>query len=125
SLSDSASFGSNRFSIDFRQNPALMVHLLSFSAKKSLNGDQVLWSTENEANYTSFTVQKSTNNGKTFDAIDSFTSNSLSTYSFLDKYPVAGANQYRLMMVDLSGNITYSNVVTIMYDNTNSNANNA
>jgi hypothetical protein len=39
-------------------------------------------------------------------------------YSFLDKSPVKGANQYRLMIQDLNGTITYSSVVTVMYSNT-------
>ncbi|TWJ00095.1 hypothetical protein JN11_02510 [Mucilaginibacter frigoritolerans] len=121
---DTNSFGGNRFSLVIRQNPALMVHLLSFGATKAVTGDLILWTTENEANYTNFTVQRSVNNGKTFDAIGSFTSNSLSTYNYLDRAPVKGVNQYRLMMEDLNGNISYSSVVTILYDNANSVANN-
>jgi hypothetical protein len=121
---DTNSFGANRFSLVIRQNAALMVHLLSFGATKAMSGDLVLWTTENEVNYTNFTVQRSINNGKTFEAIGNFTSNSLGTYNYLDRAPVKGANQYRLMMEDLNGNITYSSIVTIMYDNTGNTANN-
>jgi trimeric autotransporter adhesin len=121
-LSDTNSFGANRFSVVIRQDPALMVHLLSFSASKAVTGDLVLWTTENEADYTNFTVQRSINSGKTFDAIGNFTSNNLGTYNYLDRVPVKGVNQYRLMMQDLNGNITYSNVITILYDNMNNTA---
>ena len=46
--SDTASFGANRFTVVIRQNPALMMHLLSFSAKKGGSGNDLAWTTENE-----------------------------------------------------------------------------
>jgi hypothetical protein len=110
---------SNRFSLVIRQNPALMVHLLNFTASKITGGDQVLWTTETEQNYTSFTVQRSTDGGKTFNVLEGLTSSAQGTYSYLDNAPVNGANSYRLLMTDLNGTVTYSNVVTIMYANTN------
>ena len=116
--SDTNSFGDHRFSLVIRQNPALMVHLLSFNAIKATGGDNVLWTTENEANYTNFAVQRSTDGGTTFTTIDALVSSSLGAYSYLDSKPVQGANSYRLQLTDLNGNITYSNVVTIMYANT-------
>jgi trimeric autotransporter adhesin len=42
----------------------------------------------------------------------------LGSYDYLDKSPIKGANQYRLKIEDLNGNISYSNVVTVMYSNT-------
>jgi len=101
-----------------RQNPALMVHLLSFTALKATGGDKVTWTTENEANYTNFAVQRSTDGGKTFTTLDDLVSGGLSAYSYLDKTPVQGANSYRLQLTDLNGDITYSNVITIMYATT-------
>jgi len=114
-LADSASFGSNRFTVVVRQNPALGVHLLDFTASKIVNGSQVVWRTENEENYTNFAVERSTDGGKTYDIIDGLASTSEGTYSFLDKTPADGANMYKLQITDLNGNISYSNVVTIMY----------
>ncbi|MDB5139765.1 MAG: hypothetical protein JWR12_1681 [Mucilaginibacter sp.] len=114
-LSDTASFGRNRFQIIIRQNPALGVHLLSFSAIKETNKSQISWTTENEQNYTSFTVQRSTDNGVTFDVIGGFVSSSQGTYSLPDNNPVNGADQYRLKIEDLNGNITYSNVITLSF----------
>jgi len=95
-----------------------MVHLLSFSALKATSGDNVTWTTENEANYTNFAVQRSTDGGKTFTTLDALVSSSLGAYGYLDKTPVQGANSYRLQLTDLNGTITYSNVITIMYANT-------
>jgi sugar lactone lactonase YvrE len=116
-LSDTASFGDNRFQIVVRQDPALMVHLLNFTAIKSSGGPQLTWVTENEANYTNFTLQRSTDGGVTFTTLDGLTSSGQGTYSYLDKTPAMGANMYRLLITDLNGKISYSNVVTIMYGN--------
>jgi hypothetical protein len=78
----------------------------------------VTWTVENEANYTHFAVQRSTDGGKTFVALDTLLSSSIGSYSYLDRAPEPGADSYRLMLTDLNGLITYSNVVTIMYANT-------
>ncbi len=116
--SDTNSYGSHRFTLVMGENPALMIHLLSFGASKIPTGDQVVWTTENEQNYTNFTVERSTDGGTTFNALGGFASSAQSTYSYLDKVPVNGPNMYRLKIVDLNGTISYSNVVTIMYANT-------
>ncbi|MFI5137487.1 MAG: YDG domain-containing protein [Sphingobacteriales bacterium] len=114
-LSDTGSYGNNRFNLIIRQNPALGVHLLSFKADKATGGAQVVWITENEENYTNFTVERSTDNGATFSVVGGFASNALGTYSLLDQNPVTGANQYRLKLEDLNGTVTYSSIVTVMY----------
>jgi hypothetical protein len=117
-LNDTASYGSNRFSVVIREDPALMVHLLNFTANKITGGSQIVWITENEGNYTNFTVQRSTDGGKTFTVLGGAASNDLGTYSYLDKNPVNGANKYRLQIVDLNGTVTYSSNVTLMYGST-------
>jgi len=114
-VGDTSSYGDNRFQLVIRQNPALAVHLLNFTASKVVNGSQIVWVTENEENYTNFAVERSTDGGKTYDIIDGLASSAQGTYSFLDKSPADGANMYKLQMTDLNGNITWSNVVTIMY----------
>jgi len=119
-LADTASFGSNRFTLVVRQNPALGVHLLDFTALKVVNGSQIVWKTENEQNYTNFAVERSTDEGKTYEIIYGLASSSEGAYSFLDKNPADGANMYKLQITDLNGNITFSNVVTIMYGRVNS-----
>jgi sugar lactone lactonase YvrE len=115
---DTNSFGSNRFSLVIRENPALMVHLLSFNATKAIAGVNVLWTTENEQNYTNFAVERSTNGGTTFTDLGGFASSAVGAYTYLDKNPVVGADMYRLKIIDLTGAVTYSSVVTIMYANT-------
>jgi len=116
-VSDTNSYGSNRFSLVIRQNPALAVHLLSFAAAKANGGAQVVWNTENEENYTNFVVERSSDGGVTFTQLGGMVSSAQGTYSFLDKTPPPTSDLYRLMMTDLNGTITYSNVVTLSFGN--------
>jgi hypothetical protein len=118
--SDTNTYGSNRFKLIIRQDPALGLHLLDFAAAKASNGSQVVWKTENEENYTNFTVERSTDGGLTFGVLGGFASNALGTYSFLDRNPLQGVDQYRLKLEDINGSMSYSKVVTLMYGNANS-----
>ncbi|MFI5137035.1 MAG: beta strand repeat-containing protein [Sphingobacteriales bacterium] len=116
---DTATYGPNRFSIVIRQNPALGVHLLDFTAKKTIDGAQVTWVTENEQNYTNFTVERSTDGGLNYMDLAGVTSAALGTYSYLDKAPPIATDRYRLKVEDLNGTVTYSNAVTLIYGNGN------
>ena len=113
---DTASFGNNRFQIVVRQNKALGLHLLDFTAVKATNGVPITWKTENEESYTNFTVERSTDNGVTFDVLGGFASNNQHVYTFLDANPVKTVDLYRLKLEDLNGTISYSKVITIVYD---------
>ena len=124
---DTGSYGSYRFQLVIRQNPALGIHLLSFTATKETDGAQIVWKTENEENYTNFTVEKSTDNGATYNEIDGFTSSALGTYSFLDKnpFPVTKGtvnDKYRLKIEDLNGTVSYSESVTLTYSSSSNKA---
>ncbi len=116
-LSDTNSFGKNRFSLLIRQDPALSIHLLSFGAVKATGGAQVVWNTENEENYTNFTVERSSDGGTTFNDLGGFVSSEQGTYSFQDKNPPLTTDLYRLKIVDLNGTVTYSNVVELSFGN--------
>ena len=114
--SDTNTYGSKRFSLVIRQNSALALHLISFGGTKATNGAQIIWKTENEQNYTNFTVERSNDNGKTFNVLGGFLSSASGTYSFLDKNPVqTGTDQYRLKLEDLNGTVTYSKLVSLQY----------
>ena len=116
-LADTNSFGSKRFSLVIRQDPALGIHLLNFTAIKATGGAQLTWTTENEQDYTNFTVQRSSDGGLNFGALGSIASGSLGKYSFLDSAPPVAADEYRLMITDLNGVTSYSNIVTLSYGN--------
>jgi hypothetical protein len=113
--SDPASYGNQRFSIVVREDPALGIHLLNFTATTISGNTQIAWLTENEVDYTSFSVQRSTDNGQTFADLNTVISAGLGTYSYLDKSPAKGADQYRLKIQDLNGTITYSRVISLSY----------
>ncbi len=116
-LKDTNTFGSDRFSLIIRQNPAYAYRLLDFTAAKVSDAAQVqvVWTTENDQNYTNFTIERSIDNGKTFNVIGSITSSGAGTYSFFDKTPFAGQNLYRLKQEAINNAITYSNVAVVMY----------
>jgi hypothetical protein len=121
--SDTASFGANRFSIVIRQNPAYAYHLLNFTAAKAASAApqvQLAWVTENEQNYTNFTVERSTDGGKTFDVVGGATGSAVGNYSLLDKNPATGTNLYRLKSQDINNVITYSYVIPVSFNQANS-----
>lgn len=114
-LNNGATFGTGRFKVIIRENPALAIHLLSFTGTKAITGAQINWTTENEQSYTNFTVERSTDKGVTFTALGGFASSSQGTYGFLDTNPLLGVDMYRLKIADLNGTVTYSNVVSLTY----------
>ena len=118
-LDDHASYGTDRFSVVMTQNPAYALQLLSFGGKKATGGALVEWTTKNEENYTNFTVERSTDFGGTYNVLGGVASTGAGQYSFLDKNPQFTTNIYRLKMEDINGNITYSNLVPLMYANEN------
>jgi hypothetical protein len=111
--SDTNSYGSNRFTVVIRQNPAMMLHLLSFAAKKGAVGNDLAWTTENEQSNTLFSVERSIDDGKTFFMLDSLTSNGSGSYTYTDKTSMSGDNLYRLKLQDMNGVITWSNIVSL------------
>jgi hypothetical protein len=119
STSDTTSFGSNRFKLILKQNPALTYQLLSFDGEKTANGRQarLSWNTRNEENYTHFTVERSNDNGKTFKVTGSVTSSGAGAYDLTDHNPDKGDNLYRLKQEDFNNNITYSNTVNVHFGN--------
>jgi hypothetical protein len=116
---DTNSYGSNRFKLIIKQGTALAASLLSFTAAKMAGGAQLDWTIENESDYTGFIIERSTDNGATFTALGKFNSSKLGAYNFLDQNPANGANQYRLMITGDNEDIFYSNIVTLVYNASN------
>ncbi|HTD99795.1 MAG TPA: T9SS type A sorting domain-containing protein [Mucilaginibacter sp.] len=108
-------FGDSRFQLIIRQNPQMALKLLSFDADKTSTGSLISWKVKNEFNYTAFYVERSIDKGETFESIGSLQSNSSGRYTFLDKKPATGQNQYRLKLYDINNNYSYSNIVTLSY----------
>jgi len=117
--SDSSSFGARRFMLSISQNPAFAYQLINFSAARMqyqpTREVQLNWNTENEANYTTFTVERSKDGGNTFEVVGGKQGNGSGYYGIVDEYPQAGLNVYRLKQQDINNNITYSAPVTVEY----------
>lgn len=118
---DSSTFGAKRFAIIIGQNPDYAYRLLNFTAAQATPAAnverqvQAVWKTENEGNYTSFTVERSTDNCKSFDVVGSLWATGQGTYSFADKNPAVGQNFYRLKQIDINDSISYSRLVPIEF----------
>ena len=117
---DTNTFGSHRFQIIIREDPALGVQLLNFTAVKAATGAKSIWNTQNEDHYTHFALERSTDRGVTYKVLDSLISSAAGAYDFIDTNPLS-INMYRLKMTDLDGAITYSNVVTLSYSTLSNN----
>lgn len=112
--SDTTTFGTNRFELAVELKQMAPYQLLSFTGAKSAAGIQLQWKTANEGSFTGFTLQKQS--GTTFIGIDSLQSTGAGAYSYTDIKPTSGVNTYRLMQNGITGNITYSDLVTINYN---------
>jgi hypothetical protein len=108
---------STRFVLAIEHKPIPHYALLVFSGQKSSQGVALDWKTVNEANYTTFVLQKLGSNN-TYVFLDSLQSDSSGAYGYTDQHPVLGNNTYRLQQTDGLGNITYSAPVTIGYNST-------
>jgi hypothetical protein len=113
--SDSSSFAGNRFQLVISQSPQKALKLVAFNASKAKGGSLIDWKVKNEYNTTAFYVERSTDEGQNFLPIGSLQSNNTNSYDMVDKNPVKGEDQYRLKLLDINNNISYSNVATLFY----------
>ncbi|AYL96301.1 T9SS type A sorting domain-containing protein [Mucilaginibacter celer] len=113
-----ASFGMNRFQLIVRQSIAHLAKLLNFTAQKINDCSKLSWIAQNEANYTTYIAQRSTDDGKTFITLDTVYSSNAKNYAVMDAKPANGLNQYRLTQIDLNGDTTLSKIVPLMYADT-------
>lgn len=118
--SDVAFVGYNARS--FQVSSVLPVTLTGFTGTKNGQNAQLKWNTASENNTSWFIIEKS-NDNTSFRAIDSVKAAGLSTssrdYAYTDKNLQAGANYYRLKMLDAEGKIVYSTVVSLKADKNN------
>ena len=117
--SDTTTYGANRFDIVFEREALPPYQLLTFTGQKVTTGVQLNWLANNAGNYTGFILQKEDANNN-FNQIYTVQSNNTSAYTFVDTNPIVGANVYRLAQNDINGNITYSSLITIGYNNVSS-----
>lgn len=92
---------------------ALPVTLIDFTAKKEGEIAQLSWSTSYETNSDFFEIQRSTDtkNWLALDQIPAWTESRMTRrYDYTDNHPEAGANFYRLKMVDKDGSFALSKI---------------
>ncbi|MES2062276.1 MAG: T9SS type A sorting domain-containing protein [Bacteroidota bacterium] len=115
--SDTSTFGAYRFKLVIRRRPSPAYRLVSLSAVKVNDGVNVTWKTENEGNFTGFGLGKlKTGDTSYYSGIYAVQSDGTGTYSFIDKFPVNGANTYRLSQSDIDNVITFSNPVSVQFN---------
>lgn len=117
---DTSTYGANRFDLVLEREALPPYQLLTFTGQKVSNGVQLNWAANNAGNYTGFVLEKEGINN-TFSPIYTVQSNNASNYNYVDNNPVIGNNIYRLAQNDVNGNITYSSLITIGYNNVTSN----
>ena len=91
----------------------LPVQLISFTGK--LNPDKTTtlqWKVADQQDAQEFAVEESSD-GVSFRTLGTVTPNTGDTYSLLDAQVNTGNNYYRLKTTELSGKITYSNIILI------------
>ena len=88
-----------------------------FITQKLTNSSaKLIWKTSSEINVEKFIIQKSLNNNS-FININQIQPNEFGFYEFIDENLLNGYNLYRIVSVDYSGQLTYSNtsVVSNLY----------
>jgi hypothetical protein len=100
----------------------LPVNLLSFNGNNNGRDVTLTWQTTNEEQFSHFEIEKSTD-GRNYNMLGR--TNAQGGFSYLpfdynyqDNSPVAGANFYRLKLVDVAGSFKYSSVVKVIVGKT-------
>jgi hypothetical protein len=119
SVADTASYA-KRFvlAIEHKQGPPYK--LITFTGQKAATGVELDWETENAGDYTGFVLQKQGANYQ-FNPIYTKQSDGSGYYTYIDPNPVTGANTYRLQQNDINGLLTYSGLVTVLYNTSTAN----
>jgi trimeric autotransporter adhesin len=111
-LTNSASYGSNRFCVLIRENPAYVTKLLTFNATKADGSGVLTWAVNDTYDGPVFTVQRSTDNGATFTTLSTISTGSSNDYLYIDNDPAKAINLYRLQYT-INGKQQFSNVIPL------------
>ncbi|MCF2447194.1 DUF4082 domain-containing protein [Dyadobacter sp. CY345] len=107
------------YTLTISPNP-LPVTLVSFTVVKDEKSALLKWSTSQETNSESFSIEHSLN-AKNWNRIGTVLSKGESSvlrkYSFTDKNAANGENFYRLKMFDKDGTFTFSKIQSVTFDN--------
>ncbi|MES2776708.1 MAG: BNR-repeat neuraminidase N-terminal domain-containing protein [Bacteroidota bacterium] len=93
----------------------LPITLVYFKGSKSATGNHLDWKVNCTSVSISFEIERSSN-GRNYTSIGSFGASQarcLTPFDFADSKPLAGVNYYRIKIIDLDGEVSYTNVVAI------------
>ncbi len=96
-------------------NAPLPITLVYFNGAKTFAGNQLNWKVNCTSVSISFEIERSSN-GRNYTSIGSFGASQarcLTPFDFADSKPLAGVNYYRIKIIDLDGEVSYTNVVAI------------
>lgn len=109
---DATTYGADRFQVIIRRKSLPTYQFISLSGSAVSSGVNLTWKTQNEYDFTGFTVER-LNANKEYDPLNYIQSDGSGTYSFIDKNPSLGVNTYRIKQDDIDNNITYSTDVSV------------
>ena len=105
------------FTLGSKEEGALPIELLAFSATPLQSQVHLSWTTASEDNNAYFYIERSSN-GESFETIGDLdgagNSSSILKYRFIDRQPFTGRSYYRLKQVDYNGNHTYSPIEGVL-----------
>ena len=111
---DSASASINRFTVEFKPNQTLPVHLIEVTAAAKGTKIAIKWEVEKEEGLTKYIVEKSIE-GIHFKAMAEIAvahaGNTINSYTLMDYQPAEGYNFYRIKCIETNGKVLYSKVV--------------
>lgn len=96
---------------------ALPVELLSFTGFKGNDANHLLWTTTTAPGIGVFEMERENPYTQSFESIGEINAIQASlaqkNYTFEDNQPWSGTNRYRLKIIDIEGNKSYSSVLTL------------
>lgn len=111
--------GPNNGGVISSSSGPLPIELISFEGRPAVGIVELYWSTASEINNDFFTVERS-DNGIDFKEVDIVkainSATSLSHYQLNDNAPMKGINYYRLKQTDFDDSYSYSNIITIEFN---------
>lgn len=116
--------GFSGFFISGQSEAALPVTLVSFQAQKRENEAYLEWQTSSEINSRQFDIERS-GDGKQWHRLSQVMARGGETtntdYSYIDTFPLAGTNMYRLKMIDHAadgeeGSFAFSRIAVLTFD---------
>jgi len=109
---DAASAAPGRFRIVFRQAQTLPLSFVRIAARQRTGGNEVEWEVEEESGITQYEVERSSD-GQQFARAGVVMAGGMGSYNWLDAYPAAGDQFYRVKALNSRGTWIYSRIVKV------------